>query len=303
MRRVVQKQLPDGTIMYCQPFHISMEGMETAVLCRDDEDYDVMVKIICVSAKRKNVIVIIYAVVSNHCHVAILAANKEDSEAYGYELKRMYSMWFSRKYGEKRIMRGVDVKALPLETDWHVRNSLAYIPRNALDNGCNVNEYRWSGFRGMFGGDKGEGLYSVKSLSRREREEIMHTGDKLSNVQWKLDRDWCIVPSSFCDYGYLEQAFERDQAFFMKVLGGLNSTEMKHVLVDAPRRMRTDGEFFKAVQDISVRWYKSGLSELPEEKKIRLIVYVSRMMKTSIPQMSRIFSLSRERIAKILANE
>lgn len=303
MRRVVQKQLPDGTIMYCQPFHISMEGMETAVLCRDDEDYDVMVKIICVSAKRKNVIVVIYAVVSNHCHVAVLAVTQEDAEAYGYELKRMYSMWFSRKYGEKGTMRGVDVKALPLETDWHVRNSLAYIPRNALDNGCNVNEYKWSGFRGMFGGDKGEGFYSVNSLSRREREEIMHTGDNLRNVPWKLDQNWCIVPSSFCDSGYLEQAFERDQAYFMRVLGGMNPAEMKHVFVDAPRRMRTDGEVFKSVQDISMRWYQIGITDLSEERKIRLIVYVMRVMKTSIPQMSRVFGLSRDRIAKILADK
>ena len=292
--------MPDGTVLYLAPFHLSMEGMETVVLCRDEEDYDAMVKIICVSAKRKNVIVVIYAVVSNHCHVALLAASQEDAEAYGVELKRMYSMWFSRKYGQKGLMRGVDIKALPLETNWHVRNSLAYIPRNALDNGCNVQEYQWSGFRGMFGGDKEEGVIPVKSLSKWDRREIMHTGDDLRDVPWLLDRNWSLVPSSFCDCCYLEQAFEGDQAFYMKVLGGLNTAEMKHNLVDVCRRMRTDVEFFKSVQDISLRWYQTNVSDLSEEKKIRLVVYVSRMMKTTVPQMSRVFGLSRERVSEIL---
>lgn len=292
--------MPDGAVQYYWPFHVSMEGLETAVLCRDDDDYDAMVKIICVAAKRKNVIVIIYAVVSNHCHVAILAASQNDADAFGVELKKVYSMWFSKKYGEKKILRCVDIKAIPLLSDWHVRNSLAYIPRNAMDNGCNVNEYKWSGFRGMFGGDDGEGVIPVKSLSKWDRREIMHTGDDLRDVPWLLDRNWCLVPSSFCDSSYLEQAFEGDQAFYMKVLGGMNTAEMKHNLVDVCRRMRTDVEVFKLVQDISMRWYQRNLSDIPEEKKIRLVVYVSRMTKTSIPQLSRVFGLSRERVSEIL---
>ena len=66
MRRVVTHELPDGSIRQLYPFHISMEGLETAILCRDDMDYDAMVKILCIAARRKNVIVVIYAVVSNH---------------------------------------------------------------------------------------------------------------------------------------------------------------------------------------------------------------------------------------------
>lgn len=150
MNRTVLRQMPDGSVRYAQPYHVSMEGQKTVVLCRDDEDYDAMVKIISVCARRKNVIVIIYAVVSNHSHVAILAICQEDADAFSEEIKRMYSMWFSRKYGRTGIMRTVDVKALLLDNDWYTRNALAYVPRNALDNGCNVYEYPWSGYKAMF---------------------------------------------------------------------------------------------------------------------------------------------------------
>ena len=127
MKRSVKRELPDGSIGYVQPFHISMEGMEKTVLCRNDDDYDAMVKAICVCARRKNVIVIIYAVVSNHCHVAVLALSQLAADCYAQEVKRMYSMWFSKRYGQTGIMKHVDIKALCLDTDWYVRNALAFI--------------------------------------------------------------------------------------------------------------------------------------------------------------------------------
>lgn len=105
MRRIVSRVLPDGTVGNVQPFHICLEGLEQAVLCRDDKDYDAFVKIICVAARRKNVIVVIYVVVSNHSHVTILALSQADADAYGEEVKKMASMWVSGRYGERKIGR------------------------------------------------------------------------------------------------------------------------------------------------------------------------------------------------------
>lgn len=87
MRRVVSRVLPDGTIGNVQPFHICLEGLEKAVLCRDEKDYDAFVKIICLAAWRKNVIVVIYTVVSNHSHATVLARCQEDADGYGEEGK------------------------------------------------------------------------------------------------------------------------------------------------------------------------------------------------------------------------
>jgi hypothetical protein len=86
MRRIVTRILPSGEFKSVQPFHVCIKGAETAVHCRDEEDYDVYVKYIALCARRKNVIVIIYAVVSNHCHVAVLAAKQADADAFAQEL-------------------------------------------------------------------------------------------------------------------------------------------------------------------------------------------------------------------------
>lgn len=279
-----------------------MEGLERTILCRDEEDYDAMVKILCVSARRKNVILVIYAVVSNHCHAVVLARYQQDADDYGEEVKRMAAMWFSRKYGESGVLKGTDVKAICLDSDWYVRSALAYVPRNALDNGCNVNEYPWSGYRAMFSQDvsKRVSARQVSSLPRDEMRRIMHTGDKLKDVPWLLDDSGRLIPSSICDSAYLEQAFGNDQSFFLRTIGSLNPAEMNQKLIDNPRMRLTDSEFYKYVAAVSLRWFKAELSILSLEQKARLIPYISRTMKTSVPQLARAFGLNRDVIRKML---
>lgn len=304
MRRIVHRKLPDGSFRNVQPFHLSMEGLEKVILCRDDDDYDALVKILCVSARRKNVIIVVYAVVSNHCHVAVLAANQADAHAFGQEVKRVYSMWFSQRYGESGRLQKVDVKAIVLDTDWYVRNALAYILRNALDNGCNVNEYPWCAYQALFVSEtngKPTGR-RVSTLTKRETRSLLHTGDSLQDVGWRLDADGRLIPASFCDHEYLEQAFENDQAFFLRTLGGQNPAEMQLKLIETPRKMQVDSDFYKTVNDISQRWYHTDLADLSLERKARLLPYLTRTQKTSIPQLARTLGLSRSRIAAILAD-
>ena len=305
MTRIVHRKLPDGSFRNVQPFHISMEGLEKVVLCRDDQDYDALVKILCVCARRKNVIIVVYAVVSNHCHAAVLAVRQEDADAFGQEAKRMFSMWFSRRYGEHRTLQKMDVKAICLDTDWYVRNALAYILRNALDNGCNVNEYPWCGYRAMFRRDESDlsGSKRVAELNKVDRREIMHTGDKLDDVAWRLNTDGRLIPSSICDHEYLEQAYEYDQAYFLRTIGGQNPSEMKIRLVDNPRKMLVDSEFYKMVNETSERWFQTGLSQLSMNQKSRLIPYIRRTMHTTIPQLARTFGVERDRITAILGKQ
>lgn len=299
MQRIVQRKLPNGETKSVQPFHISMKGLKKAILCRDNEDYGVMVKYIAVCAHRKNVIVIIYGVVSNHCHVAVLAASYLDACDFADELKRNYAQWFQTKYLEKQILKDVDVQALVLDSDWYVRNALAYIPHNALDNGAPVDKYKWTGYSAMFA-DKSKppkGL-PVSKFTRREQDRIMHTRETLKGVFWLVDNDGDLIPETFCDVNYLEQVFNHDQAFWLKTIGSLNPAEMEEKLVDAPRQMLPDSEFYKVVADITQRWFSADLAQLPAEKKLRIIPYIWRTRKTTVNQLARVFGLERETIRK-----
>ena len=300
MKLSVSRFLPDGSFCIVIPFHICLKGLEDAVICRDEEDYDMFVKIIFLASWSKNVIVVIYSVLSNHFHASVLAASQEDADSCGEEIKRRYSMWFSRKYSENNLLKGVKSSALIITDRWHLRNTLAYIPRNALDNGQNVDTFKWSGYRGMFIRKQPEGLRAVSSLSRREVRAVFHTGDKLDKVPWKLNDRNEIEPVSACDHAYLEQAFENDQAFFLKTIGSLNIAEIRYTLEEKPFNMSPDTEFRKTADDISVRWYGKNLAEIPLGKKYRLLPYVYRTSRTTVSQLARVFALDRETVRAVI---
>ena len=141
--RVVTRTLPDGLSARFFPFHISLEGLESNLLCRDDEDYDVVEKYIFISALECGVDVIIHVVMSNHAHVSVLATSLEATRRAANELKRRCSMYISRKYGENNVLLGTSVDVQMLDNNWYVRSVLAYIPRNVAEIGCRIEDYPW----------------------------------------------------------------------------------------------------------------------------------------------------------------
>lgn len=295
--RICMRTLPDGSVRKVYPFHVSLEGMESLVLCRDDEDYDVMVKYIYICARRKNVVVVIHVAMSNHAHATVLAACKEDADAFKDELKRMYAQYFSHKYHQKKVLGRTSAVALYLDSDLYLRNALAYVPRNALDAMARIEDYRWSGYRAMFcGGKVPQGGRSVRLLTKREKEAAFHTHDSVSGLSWMLNVDGELEPASACDYTYLESAFNHDQSYFLKMIGSVNMAEMKQKLVDGPRRRQNDSEMFKTIDDISNRWFDQGIDTLSRDKKARLLPYVFRAYRTSVAQLARCFGLDRETV-------
>ena len=295
--RICERTLPDGSVRKVYPFHVSLEGMEQLVLCRDDEDYDVMVKYIYICARRKNVIVVIHIVMSNHAHSTVLATGQEDADAFKGELKRMYAQYFSHKYKQRKVLGKTSAVALYLDSDWYLRNALAYIPRNALDTMTRIEDYRWSGYRAMFcGGKAPKGVRAVRFLTKREKEAALHTHDSVSGIPWLLNADGELEPASACDHTYLEAAFNQDQSFFLKTIGSVNMAEMKQKLVDDPRRRQNDSELFKTIDDISSRWFGRGIDALSLDKKARLLPYVFRSYRTSVAQLARCFGLNRETV-------
>ena len=296
------RRLPDGSVRKVYPYHISLEGMAQLVLCRDEEDYDVMVKYIFICAKRKNVIVVIYIAMSNHGHATILAACQEDADAFKVELLRMYSLYFSKKYRQRKVLRHTSAVAIYLDSDWYVRNTLAYVPKNALDAASRVEDYRWSGYRGIFcQGKAPAGLRKASALKRREKEACFHTHDSLDGLPWVLNADGELEPASACDHDYLESAFSNDQAFFLKTIGTVNMADMQQKLIDNPRQRQNDTELLKTIDSIAQGWFKCNLLDLPLEKKTRLLPYVYRTYRTSIAQLTRCFGMHPDEVARKVA--
>lgn len=71
-------------------------------------------------------------------------------------------------------------------------------------------------------------------------------------------------------------------------------------LEEKPYVPQTDTEFYKTVNELCSNWFGADLTVLSLERKIRIIPYIYRTSRTTIPQLARVFGLDRSRIASIL---
>lgn len=300
--RIVYRTLPDGTTRKMYPFHINLEGMKSTLLCRDDEDYDHMQKSIYLAALKTGSTVIIDISMSNHCHSGILATGYENACRTGEYIKQRQAQYLSWKYGEKKVLRSTSLCVSYLDSDWYVRNALAYIPRNASDTGIRIEDYRWSGYRGMFVKGRCPARSTpVASLTRREREAVFRTHEDLSGVPWMVNPDGCLEPASACDYSYLESAFGNDQSFFLKQIGTVNPAEMHQKLVLNARSQNNDTQMFSIITDYAGRWFDKEPLAMTPEQKARLLPYLFRRYRTSSAQLARCMKMEPEIVEALLA--
>ena len=302
-QRIVTRKLPNGKVSKVYPFHISLEGMESVLLCRDDEDYDHLEKSFYISAIKTNCLVIMEIAMSNHGHISVLAENFDSAFAMAQSTKKRHSQFLSWKYNEKSTLARSDISVKYLDSDWYVRNALAYIPRNAIDAGSKVEDYRWSSYRGMFSAGRSPGaVRAVANMGRREREALFHTHEDLSRVPWLVNSDGGVEPASACDFAYLESAFSGDQAFFLRKIGEINMAEMQQMLVTSGRNHQTDKELLAVIKRLSDKWYHVSVTDLTPEQKAGLLTYLYRSYHTSIPQLARCLGMPRDIVAGLLTS-
>jgi len=303
-QRIVTRTLPDGSTAKTFPFHLSLEGLESNLLCRDEEDYDIVEKYMYISAWESNALVVSQIVMSNHGHQCLLAPSLEHVLRLSNSLKQRCSMHIARKYGESSVLIRTSADVQLLDSDWYVRNVLAYIPRNVVELGIRPEDYRWCNYRALFvNGKCADGVRKVSALNRREKETLLHTHADLSRVPWMLDRDGHLVPVTCCEWRYAQEAFGNDQAFFLKTIGTVNCAEMEQKLVINHRERRPDSAFLLTVEDLADRWFQKKPFELTPEQKTRLVPYLHHCYRTSVPQLARCLRMKRNEVERIIGGK
>lgn len=297
----VVKMLPDGSKATVHPFHVTIEATDDLVLCRKDEDYDAYVKILAMVAIRKNVILVTYAVMSNHSHEVCLARSYFIAKEFGDEVKRMYSMYLQGKYGLRKVMIGLEVNVQVIDSVIYLRNALAYDTRNVIEIGENPDIYKWTAHRAMFrGGATLPGLRPLSSMNVREGQKIMHTNMDMKSSTLGVNQDNELEPYTFCDFEYFESAFNGDQSFYYKIVGLVNVSEMRYKLVEVQKKKLNDTDFIKTVDELSVRWFSKKITDITDQQKARLLPYVYHTTKTTPGQLARCLGLGTELVMRLL---
>ena len=298
MKEIALEELCDGNF-----YHVCTEGLETDIIIKDKEDFEVAKNYLALSGWNIKVEIVVFCLMSNHIHVLLVAKNRDQALKFIRHFKQVYSTYLRSKYGLDRAMKG-QMESISLISDIkYLRNCIAYILRNPVSARiCNrVDEYPWSSHNAYFHIDSNNANIPIASLKGRLRRKLLRTRMNLDNCPYCIDEKGNISTESFVRSDLVHLAFNNSGKSFLYYLGSCNDAQMEYEFVTRPLVQSNDQDLLSAVETIVAQRFKKDVSLLTTSEKCSMLKYLFFNYKSTVPQLSRILGLSRELIRKVLS--
>ncbi|MBR0109925.1 MAG: hypothetical protein IJM05_04940 [Bacteroidales bacterium] len=267
--------------------------IENAVMFRDDEDFTAGMNYVAIVASRHpRVKVVAFILMSNHVHFVLIGA-REDVEAFTLDFKVRYSLYFSRKYGVKGLLKRNKIDVSEIETTPEAKEqAIAYVLMNCVAaNICfQANQYPWGTGNIYFNPSRPVGRV-LGSMSGREKERLFHTNDNNLPSNWIVSDEGVILPQNYVDVEIVESCFRtpKRMGFFLQ-----NSSKAK-------KRLETDENLpaftDQAIIGILPQLYRSlfrknSFQELRPEEQTELMRQIRFRFSANIHQIARVCGLT-----------
>lgn len=267
--------------------------IENAVMFRDDEDFTAGMNYVAIVASRHSrVKVVAFILMSNHVHF-VLIGTREDVDAFTLDFKVRYSLYFSRKYGVKGLLKRNEIDVREIETTPEAKEqTIAYVLMNCVAaNICfQANQYPWGTGNIYFNPSRPAGRV-LGSMSGREKERLLHTNDNNLPSNWIVSDEGVILPQNYVDVEIVESCFRtpKRMGFFLQ-----NSSKAKKRLeIDENLPAFTD----QAIIGILPQLYRSlfrknSFQELRPEEQTELMRQIRFRFSADIHQIARVCGLT-----------
>ncbi|MBP5571573.1 MAG: hypothetical protein J6X39_02765 [Bacteroidales bacterium] len=267
--------------------------IENAVMFRDDEDFTAGMNYVAIVASRHSrVKVVAFILMSNHVHF-VLIGTREDVDAFTLDFKVRYSLYFSRKYGVKGLLKRNEIDVREIETTPDAKEqAIAYVLMNSVAaNICfQANQYPWGTGNIYFNPSRPAGRV-LGSMSGREKERLFHTNDNNLPSNWIVSDEGVILPQNYVDVEIVESCFRtpKRMGFFLQ-----NSSKAKKRLeIDENLPAFTD----QAIIGILPQLYRSlfrknSFQELRPEEQTELMRQIRFRFSADIHQIARVCGLT-----------
>ena len=267
--------------------------IENAVMFRNDEDFTAGMNYVAIVASRHSrVKVVAFILMSNHVHF-VLIGTREDVDAFTLDFKVRYSLYFSRKYGVKGLLKRNEIDVREIETTPEAKEqAIAYVLMNCVAaNICfQANQYPWGTGNIYFNPSRPAGRV-LGSMSGREKERLLHTNDNNLPSNWIVSDEGVILPQNYVDVEIVESCFRtpKRMGFFLQ-----NSSKAKKRLeIDENLPAFTD----QAIIGILPQLYRSlfrknSFQELRPEEQTELMRQIRFRFSADIHQIARVCGLT-----------
>ncbi|MBR6458114.1 MAG: transposase [Bacteroidales bacterium] len=189
---------------------LSTSHLEKMLWFLDDEDFKVAMNYVAIlAAKRPEVVVLAFVLMSNHVHF-VLRGTRKDVIAFVNEFKRCYSIYYRKRNGASEFLRGNSLDVREVESVKEaLERALAYVIDNpVVANICShPSQYEW-GTGNLYFNSSVKCAKTVGDLSRRERIRIFHSASSSIPKDWGIDDRGVILPVNYVDVSMVEKLFK-----------------------------------------------------------------------------------------------
>ena len=193
-------------------WHLYSDGKRTDIPFLSDEDKAFAWDSIAICAYRHGVRILIAIVNDTHLHTLVFG-KEADAARFQYALRhRIVSHYKKNGLGDK-LGNGFYLACDPVCQRRELLQKFMYVYRNCLDFFPFLpGTYPWGAGSIYFAFRQELRGRPLASLSVREQIQALKTKMRLPQ-EWRIDENNVLVPSSFIDYGRVEQLFGSVRAF------------------------------------------------------------------------------------------
>lgn len=159
-----------------QYYHISTKGT-SADLFLDEEDFRQVILIMAqVFNEEPETIIVAYCIMYNHIHIVVYGV-LEVIEKQLIKIKKLYSMWYAKKYRVSKVFARVPHKIRPCDDSDDVKTCIAYDYLNPVRAKLTNNafNYPWSSISAHFRDEKYKFMYPSTKVRQRGARDVYHT--------------------------------------------------------------------------------------------------------------------------------
>ena len=189
-------------------FFVSTDHLEDRIWFLDDSDFKAAMNYVAVTSVSKGVNVIAFVLMSNHVHF-LLEGTEDSSIQFINHLKKLYGMYYEKKYSVKEFLRRnrVDIKEICIANE-ALERCIAYISMNPVSaNICAfASDYRW-GTGSAFFSQIPKGI-EISKLSSRKRRNLLHSKAQV-RPDMIVSEDGYIIPQSYVAIEFVEKLYRQ----------------------------------------------------------------------------------------------
>ena len=190
---------------------LSTSHLEKMLWFLDDEDFRVAMNYVAIqAAKRREVAVLAFVLMSNHVHF-VLRGTRKDVMAFVNEFKRCYSIYYQKKYCVCEFLRR---NSLDIQEVDNVEEALEKVIAYVIDNPVAANiclhpsQYPWGTGNAYFNPQKFSNVRRIKDYSVRARIMMLHSECDNIPEEWVVDSNGYILPFNYVDVSIVEKLFK-----------------------------------------------------------------------------------------------